>query len=153
MSEMNLYEQMFDANVRIECAWPFPVMNPSQELIGTIGQLETLPDQLLPLIKDWPEKDKDDLFSGGGMACCDAWDELCSYAFRRGMTGWIGVAATPILTVTSAHSASFSWGYYGTRLLFSETADGLLTSAINWAETQSEKAYEVFKAKEGRTDA
>jgi len=152
MTSISLYETMFEANVRIESAWPFPMANVPDELIEAIENMETLPDELLSLIANWSQPNIDDLYSGRGLDSREAWDELSSYGFRKKIHGWIGIAATPVLTTTSENSASFSWGYYHTKLLFGASGDALIQAAIIWAESLSNKAYADFKAQEGKAN-
>lgn len=137
----------FDANVRMEAAWPFPTENAPEGLADAFANLDidNIPAPLKSLVANWPEDRLDALFEGDHREFHDAWEDLSSAAFRQNIYGWIGVAATPVITATSPTSASFSWGYYYTRVLFAPGGDALFKAAIDWAVVQRDKAYAAFK--------
>lgn len=136
--------EMFYANVRIEKAWPFP-MTPGNDEIRDLfyDNEDTLPEEIKALYANWDESEKEDLFSGDS-SFYDAYEELCASAFRRGLAGWIGVAATPVMNYYSPTSASFSWGHYYTRPVFGTSSDAMLEAAIKWADECSEKDKKGF---------
>ena len=143
----DVYERLFEANVRIEQAWPFPVGPASSELMEafeTAGD-ENVPAEIKALLASWDEAEIDELFDSGR----DAFDELFAAAFRGGVRGWIGIAAVPVFERTRSGGASFSWGYYNTNLIFSATADGLLTAAAEWGEQLYEAAIAKALTSEG----
>lgn len=144
MSIPPIYERMFDASVRVEAAWPFPVSEPPEEIAKAFEMNDDrMPPEIAALYERWPEEDRDSLFSGDGYDFSEAFNQLCGDAFAKGVSGWLGVAATPVFTPTSNNSASFSWGHYRTKLLFAETADALLERAAEWAETEYKRTMEA----------
>lgn len=149
MTMKEIVEQMFDRPVRLESMWPFPVNDAPEGLIDALENYEKLPKALQPLLKNWRGEEVEHLYNGLSSNFQMAFDELCADAYRKGMFGFIGVAATPVMTPTGANSSSFSWGHYHTGFLFAETADKLLTAAIEWADKQHEQDKKRPRAKGG----
>lgn len=149
MNFQEIVEQMFNVPVRIENMWPFPVSPASESLIDALAVYERLPKALQPLLDRWSTEEREALFKDQSSDFEMAFDELCAAGFRARIFGFIGVAATPVMTPTSAHSASFLWGHYHTELLFAETADKLLIAAIDWAEKRHEQDKKRPRAKGG----
>lgn len=147
----DIYERMYDASVRIEEAWPFPVNQAPERLGEALDERSNdLPAEIAQLIENWPEEEREELFSGHGWRFQDAYDELCATAVRKGVAGWIGIAATPVFTPhDEGNGASFSWGHYYTKLLFSENADGLLEASVAWAEKRYSDAMTERKKRNG----
>jgi len=141
-----VYERMFDGNVRIEAAWPFPVSEPSEELAEAFEYHDDrMPAAIAALYEKWREEERDELFAGRGWTFTEAFNELCGEACRKGVSGWLGIAATPVFKPHSdRNGASFSWGYYKTQLLFAETGQQLLERSVEWAE--AEYAKDMAKA-------
>ncbi|MFC0305149.1 hypothetical protein ACFSTI_20905 [Rhizorhabdus histidinilytica] len=135
-----IYDRLWEANVRIEQMWPFPVGPAPRELRDAFEMAgdEGLPEAVKSLIENWDDGELDELFDGAH----DAFEELMASAFRRDLKGWIGIAAVPVFEPTKRGHVSFSWGYYNTQMLFSPTADGLLTAAAEWGEGLYDKAHE-----------
>ncbi|GMM62316.1 hypothetical protein [Novosphingobium pituita] len=138
MTMEHLCDLMFDANVRFEGIWPFPVYNPPESLADALGVHSALPEELQSLAASYDEDQRGHLFEGLSPDFLEAYEELCCNAFNRRMFGFIAVAATPVLTPTGHGSASFSWGHYHTTILFNETIDGLLETASQWADRISD---------------
>lgn len=135
-----IYDRLWEANVRIEQMWSFPVGPASRELRDAFEMAgdKGLPEAVKSLIEYWDDGELDELFDGGH----DAFDELMASAFRRNLKGWIGIAAVPVFELTKRGNVSFSWGCYNTQMLFSPTADGLLLAAAEWGERLFEEVRE-----------
>jgi hypothetical protein len=134
MTLEEIVEKMFHTPLRIESMWPFPVDNAPDSLIEALENYEDLPQALQPLISKWGEDFRSPLFEGHSSAFQDAFEELCATAYRKQVFGYIGVAATPVMTSTGENSSSFSWGHYHTGFLFAETSEKLLIAALEWAD-------------------
>lgn len=135
----DILTEMFDSNTRIEKAWPFPVSPGNDEIRDFFYDNEdSLPEEIKALYANWDDAEKEDLF-GGDSGFYDAFEELCACAFRRGLAGWLGIAATPVMTYYSPTSASFSWGHYYTRAVFGASSDDMLRAAVAWANECDEK--------------
>lgn len=140
------HNALFDATVRIEEMWPFPMHEAPDRLVEALADSEgKLPDELKAHFAFMSEDDWDDMQDGGWQAR-DLVGEAASDMFFRRQFGWLAVAATPVFTPTGSGSASFSWGRYYTKLLFAETADGLLASAAAWAEERYASAMSAEPA-------
>lgn len=149
MTFEEIAEQMFHKPLRIEGMWPFPVDNAPDSLIDALENYERLPDQLQPIIAKWSEEDRFSLFEGQSCDFQMAFEELCATAWRNRVFGFIGVAATPVMTPTSETSSSFSWGHYHTGFLFAETAEKLLSASLAWADEQHIQDKMRHRAKGG----
>lgn len=139
-----LYERLFNSEVRIEAMWPFPV-SPASDELGKVFEyaddLEDYPEPLRALVQSLDERSKDDLYSGDSIDFEDAFSELCGAAFRKGVFGWIGVAANPVMKASPEDGVTFSWGHYNTIVLFAETAELLLERAAKWGEDRIAAAH------------
>ena len=138
MDVAEIYEAMFEKNVRFENMWLFPCLPATNEQIEALSEaLEDgrLPPELASLFEPLDEDDRDTL-SEGRWEARDLYDEICGSAFRSGLFGLIGEAATPVFSPSGATSATFSWGHYKTKLLFAPTSEALIQAALNWAEEE-----------------
>lgn len=133
----DIYTKMFDATVRIEAAWPFPVCEPPSQIADLFEDGEDrLPKENKALVEHWDEEMLEVLYDGEGWEFSDVYAELCAAAFRKGVKGWLGLAATPVFTPNKIGGASFSWGHYRTKLIFAPTSDALLEASVVWAEQE-----------------
>lgn len=152
---MKIYERMFEASVRIENAWPFPVSPAPDSLAETLEFYDhALPPEIEALIKGWSDDEREELFSGMSGRFQDAYEELCAKAFRTQVSGWLAIAAVPVFTaLDSGGGCSFSWGHYHTKLIFAAAADQLLIAACDWGEEhfrQAESQKPVLRKGAGR---
>lgn len=136
MTLEEIAERMFHKALRMESMWPFPVDNAPESLIDALETYGNLPKNLHPLTAQWGDDLWEPLFEGQSCDFQMSFEELCASAFRKRVFGYLGVAATPVMTPTSETSSSFSWGHYHTGLLFAETAEKLLIAALDWADEQ-----------------
>lgn len=147
-----IYQRLFDASVRIEGMWPFPV-SPASEALASIFEFtdeeDDLPQQLRDLLRSADERTRADLYDSSASDFHDAFDELCALAARKKVQGWIGIAANPVPKPVGQGSVSFSWGYYATKVLFAATAEQLLDDAAAWGEAIFAAAHEQALAKGG----
>lgn len=144
-----IYDRLFQAEVRIEVMWPFPVFNPPEALVEAFEDAGELPGDLAQLIDRWPEEEKDQLFSGDERDFQVSFDELVAAGNRKQVWGWIAVAACPVFRPAGGGSVSYSWGYYSTKLLFAKTATGILSQAAKWAEGLYEAATKPAAGEDG----
>lgn len=137
-----IYDRLFDATVRIEAAWPFPVHEPSEALARAFeDQSGRIPAEIESLIARWDDDERDALFSGEGADFNDAFEELAAKGFDQRLFGWIGIAATPIPRFhPDGNGATFSWGHYRTKMIFAPSAESLLEHSVSWAEEHWEAA-------------
>ena len=83
MSVPEIYGQMFDASVRFEAAWPFPVSEPPGGLAEAFEYNDDgMPGEIAALYEKWSDEEKDELFGGDGYEFNEAYGELCGKAFR-----------------------------------------------------------------------
>jgi len=143
MTPMEATDHLFENNLRLDKMWLFPAWNGGEELAETIDMMADsagdLPEPLAELIKDWDEEELDYLFSGSdGSEFSEALDMVSSKAHRKGISGYLGVFSTPVLTYTSDNSASFSWGHTYHKLIFGETLEALINNAVAWSDERDE---------------
>ncbi|KPH62306.1 hypothetical protein [Novosphingobium sp. ST904] len=148
-AEADIYQRLIDASVRIEGMWPFPV-SPAPEAIAEIFEYadehEDFPEPLRALVSSLDERTKDDLYKGGQADWDMAFDELCAAAARKHISGWIGIAANPMMKpLGGGGGVQFSWGHYQTKVMFAEHAEQLLRNAAKWGETN----FMIASAPEG----
>jgi hypothetical protein len=143
MTPMKATDELFENNLRLDKMWLFPAWNGGEDLADTIDMMadkpEDLPGPLAELLKNWGEEELDMLFCGhDGSDFSEAMDMLSASAHRMGVSGFLGVFSTPVLTYTSDNSASFSWGHTYHKLIFGETLELLISNAVAWADEQEE---------------
>lgn len=125
-------------------------VSPAPEAIAEIFEYadehEDFPEPLRALVSSLDERTKDDLYKGGQADWDMAFDELCAAAARKHISGWIGIAANPMMKpLGGGGGVQFSWGHYQTKVMFAEHAEQLLRNAAKWGETN----FMIASAPEG----
>ncbi len=128
----DLAERIFNATVSIEGLWPIPFCQPSEAMVDAFEYEDELPDALGPLIANWSEDEKDQLF-GGYHQGIEAWEELSGACARKGIRGYLIKASHPVYTKTGS-GASFSWGHIRLCTFFRHSAEDAIIAACEWAE-------------------
>lgn len=137
-AEASLYERLYDASVRIEAMWPFPVFPASERLAAIFeyaDEHQDFPEPLRSLVAKLDAQSKDALYNGDSSHFDDAFEALCASAVRAGVNGWIALAANPVMKPMGNGGVQFSWGHYQTKVMFAEHAEQLLRNAAKWGET------------------
>lgn len=141
-AEADIYQRLFDTSVRIEGMWPFPVA-PAPEKLAEIFEYadehEDFPEPLRSLVASVDERTRDDLYQGNAADWELAFDELCAAAARKHISGWIAVAANPVMKAVGG-GVQYSWGHYRTKVMFAATADQLLRDAADWGDANFKAA-------------
>jgi len=147
----SIYNRLFDANVRMECMWPFPV-SPAPEKLADVFEYaddeQDFPEPLRDLVRSLDDRSREELYSGDSVDFQEAFSDLCGDAYRKGVHGWLGIAANPIPKPSVGGGVSFSWGYYRTKLLFAPTAEQLLENAAEWGEAKFAAAHAAAESGE-----
>ena len=144
MSPLKATDELYENNLRLDQMWLFPAWNGGEELADTLDLMadkaSDLPEPLADLLKNWDEDEMDYLLSGrDGSEFAEALDMVSAKARRLGISGFLGVFSTPVLTYTSENSASFSWGHTHGKLIFGETLELLISNAVAWADDCDER--------------
>jgi hypothetical protein len=142
MTPMKATDELYENNIRLDKMWLFPAWNGGDELADTLDLMVDsagdLPAPLAALIKNWDDEELDLLFQGrDGSEFAEALDAVSAAAHGAGLSGFLAVFSTPVLTYTSETSASFSWGHTYHQLLFGETLEILIENAKTWAADKS----------------
>ena len=119
-----LYEKMGEATARIETLIH----------IGcAIGDGDSVADSL----SEFWDEDKETIegvFPNCSESCPDGavW-EFAEYLHGNKKLGFLAKFATPVMK-NNKGSISFSWGYYSTKWVYSDTFEGVVEEGLKWVE-------------------
>lgn len=72
-------------------------------------------------------------------------EAVYEWLLNAGKLGYLIQFATPVMTQIDGNLSSFSWGYYNTTWIYSDTLDEAIEKGLKWVE--SRRAAEKKKAK------
>lgn len=135
----HIYDALSDATIR---------MDQMVLLAGMVNDGYSLPDPLRDLLNDDPEvllqcfKDMPQLIAS--LEDVDAFIEsFMHWAWDTGKWGYVIQFARPVMEWgPDGNSASFSWGYYRTTWVYSDSLEGAVAQALEWAAAQEREEKE-----------